>query len=247
MTSSIKPIKRTKVSLTVAANLQEILMSGEYEVGDKLPSEMVLAERFGVSRSSIREAVKLLEAEGLVHVVHGVGTIVNDHEVGGKNDLAEFLVIDGATVPDLFEARIFLESEMAFRAAKRLTSSDANELRQILRRLNDKTLSVEEYVEADVALHVAIARATKNKIFAHIFETLKKPMNDYSLRTIKLPGRREKANEGHQALVEAILARSPSAARKAAIEHVEMVEREIEELFEGGGDHVTASNDHLLD
>jgi GntR family transcriptional repressor for pyruvate dehydrogenase complex len=235
MTSSIKPIKRTKVSLTVAARLQEILLSGEYEVGEKLPSEMILAERFGVSRSSIREAMKLLEAEGLVRVVHGVGTIVNDHEAGGRNDLAEFLVIDGTTVPDLFEARLVLESEMAFRAAKRLTSSDANELRQILRKLNDKTLSVEEYVETDVALHLAIARATKNKIFIHIFENLKKTLIEYSLRVIKVPGRRETANDGHQALVEAILNRNPSAARKAAIEHIEKVEHEIVKLFEGGG------------
>ncbi len=236
MKSSIQPLKRTKVSLAVAAKLQEILLSGEYEVGEKLPPEMVLAERFGVSRSSIREAMRSLESEGLVRVIHGVGTMVTGgRDTGSRSDLATLLVIEGTTVPELFEARLALESETAFRAAERLSTSDASELRQILKRLNDLTISDEEYVEADVALHLAIARVSKNKIFVHILESLKNLLTEYSLRTIKLPGRREKANEGHRAIVEAILGRNPSAARKAAIDHLEAVECEIVELFNGGG------------
>ncbi|MEH7419530.1 FadR/GntR family transcriptional regulator [Neobacillus drentensis] len=243
MASSIQPIKRSKVSIDVAAKLQEILQSGEYKVGDKLPPEKVLAERFGVSRSSIREALKSLEAEGSVRIVHGVGTIVSSGRETISSSLASLLVIEGTTVPELFEARLVLESETAFRAAERITTSSANGLIHILEQLNDNRLSDEAFVELDVALHIEIARATKNKIFINIMENLKDVLIEYSLRTIKLPGRREKANEGHRILTEAILARKPSAARKAAKDHVEAVEFEIAELFKGGEGHVTASHD----
>ena len=73
----IEPIKRTKVPLAVAAQLQRLLAE-EYQSGDKLPSEKVLGEWFGVGRSSIREALSLMETEGRVQIVHGVGTFVTD-------------------------------------------------------------------------------------------------------------------------------------------------------------------------
>ncbi|MEH7419531.1 FCD domain-containing protein, partial [Neobacillus drentensis] len=81
------------------------------------------------------------------------------------------------------------------------------------------------------ALHIEIAKATKNKIFISIMENLKDVLIEYSLRTIKLSGRRERANKGHRILVEAILAGKPTAARKAARAHVEAVELEIIDLF----------------
>lgn len=236
MASSIKPIERQKVSLAIAAQLQQILLSGEYQAGDKLPSERVLGERFGVGRSSIREALRRLEAEGLVRIVHGVGSFVGDGpEADSGGNLARFLVLDGSTVPELFEVRRALEGETAARAAERLTASEANELRKILRQLEDKTLSDEVYVEADVALHLTIARATKNTPLIRLLESFEGTLVEYSRRVIKLPGRRERANEGHRAMVEAILARSPSAAYEAVINHIEVVERDIMQHLEKEG------------
>lgn len=235
MVAPIERIGKFRVPLAVAAQLRKLLMSGEYKVGDKLPSEKVLSERFGVGRSSVREAMRCLEAEGLARTVHGVGAFVSDGREAGVGDgLAALLVLDGTTVPELFEARRALERETAARAAERLTAPEAEELRQILTRLEDTTLSDEAYVEVDVALHLAIARVTKNKVLIRLLESLRGILVEYSLRVIRLPGRREKANEGHRAMVEAILARGPSAARKAIIEHLDAVEREIVEHLEGG-------------
>lgn len=229
-TSAIQPIGRTKVSLAVAAQMQRILISGEYQAGDKLPSERVLGERFGVGRSSIREALRRLEADGLVRIVHGVGTFVSDgREAGGQSALATLLVLDGITVPELFEARRALEGETAAQAAERLTESEGGRLREILRQLEDETLSDETYVETDVALHLAIAQATKNKVLIRLLESLKGILIEYSMRVITLPGRRDTANEGHRTMVEAILSHDSSAARAAIIDHLEAVEREIVE------------------
>lgn len=224
--SSVQPINRTKVPLAVAAQLQRLLAE-EYQAGDKLPAEKVLGESFGVGRSSIREALRLLEAEGRVRIVHGVGTFVSDDPQASVDGSGTLLVLEQSTVPELFEARRALESENATRAAERITASEAKQLQELLGRFHDETLSDEEYVQTDVALHSAIARATKNRVLIHLFEGLEGQLVEYSRRVISLPGRRETASGGHRAIVEAIVDRDPSAARKAIVEHLEAVEREI--------------------
>lgn len=230
MVPPIEPVQRFRVPVVVAAQLRKLLISGEYKVGDRLPSEKVLGERFGVGRSSVREAMRRLEADGLVRIVHGVGSFVSDGREAGVGDrLAALLVLDGSTIPELFEARRVLERETAARAAERLTDTEADELRELLSRLEDETLSEEAYVEADVALHLAISRVTKNKVLIRLIESLESLLLEYSRRVIQLPGRRVTANVGHKAIVEAILARRSSGARKAMIEHIAAVEREIVE------------------
>lgn len=222
----IEPIKRTKVPLAVAAQLQRLLAE-EYQAGDKLPAEKVLGEWFGVGRSSIREALSLMEAEGRVQIVHGVGTFVTDGPKASANGSGGLLVLEQSTVPELFEARRALESETAMRAAERLTASGEKELQELLGQLCDGKISDDVYVQADVALHSAIARATNNRVLVQLFGSLESQLVEYSRRVIWLSGRRETANEGHRAMVEAILARDQSAAREAVIEHLEAVERDI--------------------
>ena len=236
----VQRINRTKVPLAVAAQLQR-LVGREYQPGDKLPPERVLGEWFGVGRSSIRAAISLLESKGLIQTIHGIGTFVSEDLNNNVVDISgQLLVLNEATVPELFEARRALEAETAALAAGRINVSEAKELQQYLERLEDETLSDEEYVETDVGMHLAIARATKNVVLSRLLESLKAELIEYSRRVIQLEGRRQKANEGHRAVVGAILDRDSAAASEAVIDHLEAVEREIMAHLEQSGEGDTS-------
>jgi GntR family transcriptional regulator, transcriptional repressor for pyruvate dehydrogenase complex len=224
--SPIEPLQQHKLSLAVAAQLEELVMKGEYREGDKLPPERVLVDEFGVSRSTVREALRRLEAEGLVRIDHGVGAFVCERPEA-ENWLASLLVLDHSTVPELFEARRALESTTAALAAERLSPAAAGELESLAAQLADSDLSKEGYVELDAALHQAIARATKNRVLTSFAESLREAHVEYSRRVINLRERRKRATHGHQAIVEAILARDPERAREAMIAHLEEAERDL--------------------
>lgn len=225
--SPIEWIGRDRLSVAVAAQLQQILAGGEYQPEEKLPPERILCDQFGVGRSTIREALRLLEAEGFVRIVHGVGTFVA--EGGGRNNksLVSMLLLDHSTVPELFEARRAFETATAALAAKRRTTADVSALRQILAELDDDTLSSSAYVQLDVKLHSAIAAASHNRILIGFTEDIKEAFAEYSQRVINLVGRRDNATSGHRAIVDAILAGRQGAARHAMFKHLEEAERDV--------------------
>lgn len=230
----IEPVRRLKVADSVAAQLESLITGGEYKPGDKLPAERVLAEQFGVGRSSMREAVRILEAGGLLRIDHGVGAFV----VSNKKTSADpsLLVFRDFTVPELFEARLSLEPEAARLAAKRITPREMAELERIVDALADPNLSDEEFVDLDVKLHRAIVGAAKNGLLQRLLEMIEPLFLTYSRRVIQLPGRRAHAHTGHQRIVEAIIGRRARDARNAAVRHIRDVERDIVEHLDQTGD-----------
>lgn len=217
---------RLRVSDSVAAQLTQLITKGVYAVGEKLPAERVLAEEFGVSRSSMREAIRGVEASGLVSSSHGVGVFVISNTVGaqGHNDL---LVFDDFTVPELFEVRRMIERDSAGWAAQRITPTVAAALESIIEQCADPDLSDEEFVQLDIKLHQTIAKASRNDLLATIYGSLEPMMLKYSLRVISLPGRREGSHAGHGKIVDAIVAGRVREARDAAVAHIRDVERDI--------------------
>jgi GntR family transcriptional regulator, transcriptional repressor for pyruvate dehydrogenase complex len=244
--SPIEPLQQRKLSIAVAAQLEELVMKGEYREGDKLPPERVLVDEFGVSRSTIREALRRLEAEGLVRIDHGVGAFVCErHEA--ENPLVSLLVLDQSTVPELFEARRALESTTAALAAERLSPAAASELESLASQLADEALSPAAYVELDVALHQAIARATKNRVLMELAESLREAHVEYSRRVIDLQERRRRATHGHRAIVDAILARDPARAREAMIAHLDEAEQDLLQAIDQPKDKRNAPKRVALD
>jgi GntR family transcriptional repressor for pyruvate dehydrogenase complex len=230
-TSPVVPIERVnrfKVSGVVAAQIERMIVSGELGAGDRLPSERELSERFGVSRNSTREALRLLEANGLVTILHGIGSFVNDRDSTAQADqAASLLVVDELTVPELFEVRVALEGEMAALAAQRATPADIERMWELVERMDNEAVTDGEYVDIDVALHGAIAEATKNVLFKRLWLSLEEAMRRYSHRVIGFPGRRAQASSDHRKIVELIERRRPSGARRAVVMHLRAVEEEI--------------------
>lgn len=234
MTSElIKPVTRLKLSDSVAAQLEQLIRQGEYPVGSKLPPERALADQFGVGRSTMREALGVLQTVGLLRIEHGVGVFV---ETTNQTPALKLLLVDDYTVPELFEVRAALEAEAAADAAKRITPPEVAALESILERASDEGLSDEQFVLLDAELHRSIVAATKNKLLTHIMEGLEPLFLSYSRQVIVLAGRRGNAHHGHTEVVDAIAARRPRDARAAMLRHLRAVERDIVEYLGQGAD-----------
>jgi GntR family transcriptional repressor for pyruvate dehydrogenase complex len=225
---TIRPVPRLKLSDSVAAEIERSILRGDYEVGEKLPPERRLAEQLGIWRSSMREALRIVEASGLVRIEHGIGVFVAATE---KRPLvvmsSDLLVLGEQTVSELFEVRRVLERDAAGLAAKRVTPSEAAALEAIVAAARHPELSDDEFIEYDAELHRAIVQATKNRLMLRIFEGIEPLFVTYSRRVIHLPGRRANAQRGHKQVVDAIVARRPREARNAMVRHVREAERDI--------------------
>lgn len=230
----IERVERLRVPDSVAAQLTQLITQGVYSIGEKLPSERVLSEEFGVSRSSMREAIRSVEANGLVNSNHGVGVFVVNNKIASSNrSAAEMLIFEDFTVPELFQVRKVMEKEAAEWAAKQITPEQASKLRQILEKCEKPGLSDEEFVVLDFQLHQTVAEASGNRLLAILYGGLEPMMLKYSRRVIGLPGRRQDSHAGHTKLVNAVISGKVREARSAATAHILDVERDIARSIAG--------------
>lgn len=222
----IEPVSRLKVADAVAAQLGRLIESGQYAPDEKLPPERVLSEQFGVGRSSMREALRSLQADGLVRVEHGIGVFVGDGS--RRNDMSSGMLRAGDfTVPELFEVRLPLERDAAGLAARRITAPESARLRDILEEAGDPGISDDAFIKLDAQLHRTVVEATKNALLLSVVQSVEPLFFTYSHQVMALPGRRSTAHEGHRRIVDAVTGRRVGEARAAAVAHIRDVERDI--------------------
>ncbi len=164
------PIKRLSLTDEVAQRLQQQISLGQYQPGDKLPTEPALMQEFGVGRSSIREAVRILANAGVLRVQQGVGTFVEAST--GAEPLSQRL--KRAEFADLDEVRKLLEQKIAEKAALYRTEADIEKMRQCLDKRAEMSAAndIMECIKADIAFHSAIAAAAQNSIMADLYNTV---------------------------------------------------------------------------
>jgi DNA-binding FadR family transcriptional regulator len=163
-------IDKQSLADKVAHKLQEQISLGHYKCNDKLPIEPDLMKMFGVGRSTIREAIKILANSGILRVQQGAGTFV-ENVTGGKEPLHQRL--KRSDMRDLNEVRELLEIKIAQKAAANRTEKDIASMQKHLdarKRAADAGLT-EECIEADINFHVAIAEASKNEILADLYKS----------------------------------------------------------------------------
>jgi DNA-binding FadR family transcriptional regulator len=167
--TSIMIIQKKSLADMIAETLKQQITEGTYRVGDKLPTEPELMKTFGVGRSSIREAVKLLVNMGVVRVQQGSGTFVavpsNNDDVNIKMSTADRTELD--------EVRKILDIAIVEKAVARRTEKDIERMRTSLekRKVNAEKGLLEECIEADLNFHIAIADAAHNRILADIYRS----------------------------------------------------------------------------
>ena len=167
--TSIIIIQKKSLADMIAETLKQQITEGTYRAGDKLPTEPELMKTFGVGRSSVREAVKLLVNMGVVRVQQGSGTFVavpsNNDDVNIKMSTADRTELD--------EVRKILDIAIVEKAVARRTEKDIERMRASLekRKVNAEKGLLEECIEADLNFHIAIADAAHNRILADIYRS----------------------------------------------------------------------------
>ncbi|MDQ1597420.1 MAG: hypothetical protein QOI70_844 [Microbacteriaceae bacterium] len=210
----------------ISDNLLTRIIEGEFAPGDTLPGEQELVVRHDVSRMTVREAVKTLEAMGVARIERGRGTFVNPLNrwtsmeavlratSNGQNDVAASL--------QLIELRRMLEAGAAELAATRISAEELTAAREHLAAMKSShaTNDVGSFVEADLAFHDVILHASGNIFLAVLFEPLSRILAERRTQTSRVVQIQANAIEAHAAIVEALEAGDPEHARLAMDNHM---------------------------
>jgi len=206
--------------------IKAMIVAGELRPGDRLPREADLAERLGLSRNSLREAVKALSLIRVLDVRQGDGTYVTSLAPQLLLDALNFIVDfhRDDTVLEFFEVRRILEPAATALAAQRMTDDDVHELRKVLADLSDDA-GIDELVANDLEFHHRIAAGSGNALLCSLIDSLSGPTTRARIwRGLTQAGAVEKTREQHAAILDAIATRQPELARSWATVHVAGVE-----------------------
>lgn len=227
---SFKPVVRDPVYQQVADQIAEAILAGDLPAGQPLPTERDLSEQFGVSRASIREALRALQARGLA-VSSGSRTrplLVVTPAAGASGPLKEALMnlvrLQQVGLWDLVEVRCALETAALERAAESPEAASLDEARAALAEMRRPGVSVEEFDQADVRFHLALIAASGNRAMHLVMLALRDAMAkhlDESLRLLPRPAEafRQLAGE-HAALLEAVEGGNGGAAGALVRDHI---------------------------
>ncbi|HEX2036830.1 MAG TPA: FCD domain-containing protein [Chloroflexota bacterium] len=214
-----------------ADHLAELILAGEWGVGEYLPPEGELIRRLGVSRTAFREAMSQLEARGLVEVRHGVGTRVAERSREAVADsLALLLRRSRSATRDLLEARRILETEAAALAAARATPEALAALGEALEAMRRPTATPDEYTEGDLRFHIALVLASQNVVLAALAESLRAALRESISATFDVDGRTARRLADHERILAAVRAGDAGAAREAAAKHFAATEEMLRRL-----------------
>jgi GntR family transcriptional repressor for pyruvate dehydrogenase complex len=226
---NFQPIKPKKVSTQIAEQIRSSILAGEFAPGDKLPPERELAEMFGVSRPSVREALNVLASSGLVMSYQGGGTVVRSLvETSSANPLSELIRVQQDRALDVIEVRKGMESWTAWYAAERALPDDIRRMEEILAGMKHNLELKQPSEDLDANLHIVIARATHNIVWLHLMQSLFDAMKEFQQtvwRAVYLTHEdHQLLFEHHKAVVQAIKGRNPQAAREAMVHHLTFAE-----------------------
>lgn len=220
---------RERLYEQVAQHVEELVSAGKLQQGDKLPSERELAERLGVARGVVREAVKLLGARGLVTVEPGRGTFIAEISSDSIVDhLDRYFRLGHRSHNDLNELRRILEGEIAFLAAQRAKAEDLAEMKQAIQEMDNNIEAPESYIDADMVFHLALARAAQNAMFPLLTEVLADLLRESRLMIFEVSGAPERGQAWHRKIYEAVEEQDADAAREAMRQHMLQVTEDAE-------------------
>lgn len=233
-------IEYKNLSRIVEERIKSIIRSGQLRPGDQIPSHDELCKRWGVSLTTVRDALGRLESMGIVEKVHGKGTFVREVAL---DKLMTYQEINGILVKEdkfhaqLLEVRACIEPTIAELAAIRRNAEQLNELEQLIDELGDAHLRLDHvaYVEADRRFHMALSDMAGNLFFHKIMKELQPSISQQQLEIMSLSDSEQrslfaKSHGDHQDVFEAIRDRKPAQAAEAMRRHMQCVR----EFFEIG-------------
>ncbi|NLV79382.1 MAG: FadR family transcriptional regulator [Rhodococcus sp.] len=212
----------------VLSHLEQMLVSGELSPGQRLPGERVLAADLGVGRSSVREALRVMEALGLLTSKTGSGptsgAMIVSRPTGGMAMLMRMQVAaQGFPVADIVQTRLVLETEVLHTLALHSPTPDLSNAEELLDAMDEPTLAATEFLLLDSQFHIALADAAGNQVIAAMMVGLRDSIEGYVLAGAPLtawPTTCGRLRHEHRGLVEAVRAGDPDLARKRIVDHI---------------------------
>src|SRR5216683_1596458 len=210
----IEPVKSTRIYEEIVRQVKRLIAEGKLKSGDRLPPERDLAEKFMVSRTAVREALRA-----------GEGAFVRDVSVESLiESLALVILPHREAVKELFEARRLLEPAIAGLAAGRATREEIAEMERILEEQHKEVLQGRTGVVQDTALHSAIAHSAHNRAITRIVSALMDLLTQSREQSLHTPGRPTRSHADHRRILEAIRRRDEVAAHRSMLDHLIAVE-----------------------
>jgi GntR family transcriptional repressor for pyruvate dehydrogenase complex len=219
--------RRRKVSTAIVRVIEGQIRRGDFKPGDRLPPERRLAQDFGTSRSSVREALRILELSGLIHSRHGEGNFIAD--TLPKTEpfmLMNFLEGQRANLVDLFEARKMFEPYVTSLAAERATTEDLEKIWTATKEGEHihKNGDVKAAAHSDRIFHAAVAAAAGSETLCYLHSYLSDLISSGRREVLENDARQALSVVDHKKICKAISSHEPSQAREAMLQHLESVE-----------------------
>lgn len=229
-------IKDKELSEIISVKVQDIIIKDGMKPGDKMPSESDLVELFGVSRSTIREAMKLLKAENVIEIQRGRGTFVSEHTGIRKDPLGLNFTDQFRLLENLLEARLIIEPQIAFYAAQRATEANLEVLEETINRMqrviktqkNDNT-------DLDTEFHTAIAKSSQNDVLHRVVPIINDSIMKGYDETVNNQESFKRAMKSHINIYNAIKDRDPLLAQYEAEKHIRQTLDDVKKSKNSGG------------
>lgn len=229
-----REVKKIRISDTVAEQILSLIETGKLKPGDQLPGERELVEQLQVGRATVRESLRILEAQGVIAVRPGKGAFVTNDiaHMSGHDAIMLWLKDRADEVLDVLEIREALERRAAHLAARRADGRMIMEMQETIRE-TERCIEQEDYNRmgyVDHQFHRLLAKASGNFLLSQIIDAISEFMLSPRRSIQRLPGRAQISLEEHRAILNAIKEGHPEAAEQAVIVHISSVREAIMSL-----------------
>ena len=224
-----RPVRRLRAHELILERIEEQIATGRLNVGDRLPGERQLADMLGVSRASVREALRVLEALGVLTAKSGsgpaAGAILTARPADGLGDLIRLHIgLSNFSPAEVVEARAMVERSAAGFAALAAGATELARMRDALEQMEDTSLTLAEFNALDTEFHVRVGEASKNRLVGQFMQALRDAVRRQAIEAIaglgEWPETARVLREDHLRIFEAIASGDPGAATAAVDTHI---------------------------
>ena len=220
----IEPVRRSRIYEHIVEQIRALIGEGRWTPGDQIPPERELADRFRVSRTSVREALRALEMQGVIESRQGGGTFVRTTDTEALvPPLAAAILKGRRELAEVLEVRELIEPGIARQAAIRATDEHISQLEQLLERQRVCIAQGRPFVDEDTAFHYTLAKAADNHIMLRLHNVILDLLRESRQSYLHVPDRAQMSLRGHEAILNAIRARDADAAFNASLAHISEV------------------------
>ena len=220
-----KVVRTSRLYEQIVQQIEESVVKGILKPGDQLPAERELAQRMGVSRTAVREAVKTLREKGLVEAYSGRGTFITDGTSQAARQSFDLMVKlgQGEGSPHLAELRWILEPGIAALAAIRADEDALALMSEAVEVMEKAQKDPEAYIEADLDFHLALAEAAGNPLILSLIDSIVGLLREQRIKIFNVEGGPQRGQFHHKRILEAMQRRDSEMARNAMRAHLEQV------------------------